>query len=892
MQTNMLHPSPTSSILQRLSSWLIALAIVVTALPALGAVESLNTKQLVAKVQQEAVAGFCAHLGCGDGQLTADLARNERLAIHALAASDTDVAKARALLQERELYGQAVVEHWADSFLPYADNLINVVVAENPGEISEDEMMRVLVPNGLLCVKQEGLWRCVRKPWPREFDEWTHWRHAADGNMVSRDTAIQTPTGLRWIGGPPQDPGGRKWYYDHVLVSSAGRNFYVYEEEIVARDAFNGRLLWKLPAKAYTFKEAGLTVLGMKVGNRTSKVRPVALGDFLYVAMDGELVVLHGATGALAKKICRVHVPREIAISEGILLVSDQNALRAFNLNGEPCWQYRGAARRVVAGERNLFLLPLTGSEIVCLDLFTGSERWRIQHPKAAEAQTCAYYEKVFVLERSVLRDDAAGSGVVVFDANTGEELWSKDYKPGMTHFKESRTFFADDLIWLETLSPTKGVRWLGLDPKTGEQSKDLGGRGLHCSAPVATENFLITAEMEFTDISSGKQSRGRMVKGACRLPFIPANGLLYSFPVQCECFPMLRGYMGLANTPPATESSRPRLQPGPGYGISPATTAKPSADDWPMYRHDGYRSGSTSVELPTDLQQLWSLQLESSPTNLLGHDWKNDPFADGPITAPVCLSDTLVIATPHRHSVTALDAKTGKKRWTFVAGGRVDTPPSLFQDLCLFGSHDGYVYCLRTSDGALVWRFRAAPYESRIAVYGQMESSWPVAGNVLVHQDLAYFAAGRHPLSDGGVRVCAVNARDGKLAWEKILTDSGVKNWYSGFLPNTKIKVGVDYEPVDMLVRDGDKIAMSRWRFAPDTGDMELAFTNTTYLAHDTLQVPRGVWGYGIRQTKLVFEKPPVAFSNEKAVSRPLPMTSLCSWLAICWSPPPARAS
>ena len=81
------------------------------------------------------------------------------------------------------------------------------------------------------------------------------------------------------MAGPAQDPGGRKWYYDHVLVSSAGRNFSQYEEELVARDAFNGRLLWRRPAKAYTFKETGLVVAGFKLGSRTSKVRPVAIGD-------------------------------------------------------------------------------------------------------------------------------------------------------------------------------------------------------------------------------------------------------------------------------------------------------------------------------------------------------------------------------------------------------------------------------------------------------------------------------------------------------------------------------------------------------------------------------------------------------------------------------------
>src|SRR5438270_117269 len=83
-------------------------------------------------------------------------------------------------------------------------------------------------PLGTLWINRGGAWQSIVKPWPKEFDEWTHARHGADGNMVSQDTAVQAPTGLRWIAGPVQDPAGRKWYYDHVLISSAGRNFYIY----------------------------------------------------------------------------------------------------------------------------------------------------------------------------------------------------------------------------------------------------------------------------------------------------------------------------------------------------------------------------------------------------------------------------------------------------------------------------------------------------------------------------------------------------------------------------------------------------------------------------------------------------------------------------------------
>ena len=72
---------------------------------------------------------------------------------------------------------------------------------------------------------------------------------------------------------------------------------------------------------------------------------------------------------------------------------------------------------------------------------------------------------------------------------------------------------------------------------------------------------------------------------------------------------------------------------------------------------------------------------------------------------------------------------------------------------------------------------------------------------------------------------------------------------------------MGLDFEPIDCLVRDGDAVAMSRWRFAPATGEMTPAWDVVKYRTPGGLEVPRGLWGYGIRQTKMVRPKPPAAF-------------------------------
>jgi outer membrane protein assembly factor BamB len=841
--------------------------------------EARDTQALLA-ILRAAPAGFCVHLGCGDGALTVELCANQRLAIHSLEPDRRNVERARERLASRGLYGQAAVEPWTAAWLPYADNLINMLVAENPGTVSEAEMLRVVAPGGALWIKHGGGWRSVQKPWPRSFDEWTHWRHGADGNMVSRDTAVEMPNSLRWVAGPPQDPGGRKWYYDHVLVTSAGRNFYVYEDEIVARDSFNGRLLWRRAVKACTFKETGVPPVPqakpaskkgakpivLKPGTRISKVRPVALGERLYAAVDGKLVTLDAATGETMKTLTELDTPREIAIEGTTLLVSDKSGVRAFTTAGKLLWQWAGVARRVVAGDGKVFCLA--NDDVACLDLASGSQRWRTPHPRVEVAATCSYGCGVLAIECSAWADDGAGSGIVVFAGDSGKVLWTRDYIPGLTHYKEARCVFVNGLLWVEeeVSKKPKVVKVLGLDPRTGAQRKAVGTRGLHCSTPVATERYFIAPEMEFTDWKTGRQTRGRMVRHSCRLPFTPANGLLYTFPVQCQCYPMLRGYMGLAQTPPARDAGTPRLQRGLAYDRATAAAASEKPGDWPMYRRDSFRSGGTPASLGDgDLKTLWTAQVAAPGDGPLVDEWRDDPFVRSIVTAPVCAGGTVLVAVSNRHRVMAFDAGSGAARWNFTAGGRVDTPPSITGDRCVFGAHDGYIYCLSLSDGQLVWRFRAAPQEARVAVYGQMESLWPVAGSVLVEDGVAYAAAGRHPSADGGVRVSALRIRNGKLLWEKTVADLGVTNWYSGLLPKTNQKIGYDYEPVDLLARDGDRVAMSRWRFDAKSGAMNLAVTSTNFVAFAGLQAPRGVWGYGIRQTKLVLDKPPAVFDTQK---------------------------
>ena len=78
---------------------------------------------------------------------------------------------------------------------------------------------------------------------------------------------------------------------------------------------------------------------------------------------------------------------------------------------------------------------------------------------------------------------------------------------------------------------------------------------------------------------------------------------------------------------------------------------------------------------------------------------------------------------------------------------------------MAIFGCRDGWVYCLRTTDGEQVWRYRAAPEERLIVSYEQLESAWPVNGAVLVQDGSVYGVAGRSMFLDGGLHLFKLDA-------------------------------------------------------------------------------------------------------------------------------------
>jgi outer membrane protein assembly factor BamB len=809
------------------------------------------------RAQIDLPGGLCLHIGLGSGSRTIKLCRDGKFLVHGLDASTTVVTKVQKMIAARGAYGLIQVEHFAGAELPYYDHTITKVVLEKQGtkKIAIKEIYRVLRPGGQLIagrtqatqaaltaagfkdVKQTGGEWVGIKPWPTQMDDWTHFRHGPGRNPVSKDTLVGVSNSVRWIMG--------RTGQGSMMLSSNGINLYVSRSRVYARDSFTGLPLWD----------------GTRIDG---KLKPVATDTHLYAAQGDKLVAIDLSTGKVAQTFKSAGAaPRDLVIIDQKAIVSDESkTVWAVDLKtGNILWKYDCASpHNMVAGDGHVYFIQgnvrrASDVALVSLALADGKVIWAKSgagYSFASKSKQSAYANGMIAYEISTYSDTGKGNSVHVVNAKNGQLVKERNFTPGMTHKKQANAFIVGNEVRVQ-----QGRSFQTIVSK-GKTSRAVSVGTGHCFTGVATPRFFIHGEMNFTDLRTGKYYANRITKGACgggtgTPGYVPANGLLYSFPKHCVCFPMLEGYAAFASIGKRKPSRENRLTKGTAK--APAK-AELELDIWPMYRRDATRSSGTAMKISDKPLQLWQANViygklynyrnppksASKPKPLPGPiatEWSRNPYSGGVISAPVIANGIVAIAIPDRHRIDALNAHSGKKQWSFTANGRIDSAPTIHKGVCMFGTRSGYIYGLNAKDGKLLWKLRATPFDRRIVAYGQLESSWPVAGSILIHNDLAYATAGRHPLADGGVQVIAFKPSNGYIKWRGAATDTGITRGYN--------RQGLDFDYFDHLVLDGSTIAMSRWQFHPTTGQTKLNRTSGFFKAGSTaVQAPRGFWKYG----------------------------------------------
>ncbi|MCD6304569.1 MAG: PQQ-binding-like beta-propeller repeat protein, partial [Planctomycetes bacterium] len=793
-------------------------------------------------------------------------------------------------------------------------------------------------------------WAKWIKPRPADIDEWTHFLHDETGNAVARDERVGPPRHVQWAARPQHSRDHDALASMSAMTTSGGRVFYVFDEgatslihrpakwRLIARDAFNGVLLWKRVIPTW------LTHLYyFRSGPAQLPRRLVSVGDRVYVTLglDAPVSVLDAATGRTIRTLEGSEKTEEIIYHHGaVLTVVGDPAI--FNDEAPKVYGYwelmtdrKPTVRKSICayqaetgrlmwrktGDNLAYLAPLSLSacgghvyyldneNLHCLAFGDGREIWKSPFPTPHGLFLRNYAPTVVAGPDVVLC--MTWKDLLAFSAKDGRVLWRR--KGAIGFASPGDLFVIGKLAWaipvtssiwfgnkyrpdgkiatgkpipLSTFLGNGGKEIWGMDLLTGQVEKSFvksqvlpGGHHHRCYRNKATVRYLICGRrgLEFVDLVGSNFVNNWWVRGICQYGVMPANGLIYIPPDPCRCFNVIKlnGLYALsagssldemrpspqsallkgpayaaakdlaASKKPAAEKKSAAVAKSPAVQKNAATPAGKSpagesagsrlawcgpvyparADEWPTYRGNITRSGSTKSRVPAEVAPLWRVKVGST------------------LTAPVVAGGKLLICSRDGQTVHCLDASTGRAVWRFAAGGRVDSPPTVWEGLCVFGCADGRVYCLRLSDGRLVWRRRVGPVDLRVVGDSRLESAWPVHGGTLVLDGVVYVAAGRSSYVDGGIHLAAIDVYTGRELHHATVKAVPV---YRGKVRTAGESIGA---LPDVLVSDGQWINMRQVQFdrdlkIHDRSDLRTLCASTGLLEESWFH--RQVWSLG----------------------------------------------
>ena len=775
----------------------------------------------------DAPGGLIVHVGASDMARAAALNRGGRFLVHFLYTDRGAARKACSVVVAQGLAGRATVSVFDGVNLPFVDNVVNLLIVEDAPKVSMEEMLRVLTPRGALLSLRNGQWQKRTKEVPASIDDWTHNLYDAGNTGSSGDREAGSPRHLQWTGNPrfSRSHDGNSSFL--AMVSAGGRVFYMMDEgstaflslpskwTLTARDGFNGKVLWRKPLPQPLLMHVG------QIKNSFANLghRMVAQENALYVtlgfnapvsALDSrtgnelweneatenteELILFDGVLYCVANlsEESRIRHPfQSMELAKRPLAAAIPRKLMALDAKtGNVLWEKRPPKilpLSLTAGKHGVFIHD--GSSIVCAAPRSGKERWR--------SEPIAFYGKLqqYSGVNVVLKDDvllfACGTAyphkrrgyqsewhntITAMAARTGKILWRAPHRQDGI-FVTPDLLVADGLVWHAPIDNGRDSGdYVGLDLATGKVARDFKGDGRvqmphhRCYRNRATERLLFTGwtGVNILDVKTGKWDHNYWVRGACRYGVMPANGLLYNTPSVCTCFinAKIKGLNALADDSesrrlPDAIPDEGRLVKGPAYAPAPnrrSAIANRQSEAWPTYRGAPDRHGVASSPLSDAYAPGWKARI------------------GGKLTQPVIADGSVFVAAHDQHAVHALDEKDGTVRWRFQAGGVVDSPPTVWQGTAIFGCRDGWVYCLNGADGALVWKYRAAPLDRRIVACESLASVWPVHGSVLVLRDpktgkgRVYAICGRSVFLDGGLRSLVLDAESGTKIAETVM--------------------------------------------------------------------------------------------------------------------------
>jgi len=780
-------------------------------------------------------SGLAVHVPATDGVWESACATDGRWLVQGLASDASAVALARQRITSDKRTGMASVRlNESAPTLPYADNLVSILVvdADALGKVapSAEECSRVVHPEGLIAVRRNGVWTTSVKAMPAAFGEWTHLNGGPDGNNRSPDMAVGPSTSLRWIaamgGGHEAPTSNGVRVGSGVMVNDAqlkggsvniapvtliqGRNAWNGVPRFLLQGNkdmgfFKGRPLVIGEGKLYTFLEDGV----LKGGQLKGKPGPLQEIDVRSGLVTGTfekslpLIRKHEVPGRHLTLESNLAVTKDAIFQTGgdslvaldpksraVLWTYSAGTGRAVDLPS-----YHAATKRVVFAEGKFGRTPgrvpkMVVEAVVAVDAANGKVVWRTPIVETGDpkfnkdggkplSQIACVEGRVYIFRGKSLGNENVYLSAL--DAMNGKPLWVRE---GGVSTKDPATVypvgFDMTVIGKRIYIMADGVGTIDADTGTVLSSFTTGNA--RCDSPHAAGNLLLLSFGNWYDTAKDNLMRTEVVRGHCGTGTFPAYGMAYGTPSRCRCAMVLHGYMALARDQPQPDvADGGRLIAGAPAAVAPAKPADPA--DWPTFMGTPQRQSANSSPVAGTMKELWRVSvapaLKPKDGPLVAERLLSGAAA-GTVSAPVVADGRVYVAIPFAHRVEsrALD-RPHTALWSFTADAPVDSPPTIYKGLCIFGGRDGSVYALDAVTGALRWRFLAAPNRNQIVAYAQCESAWPVHGAITVAADTVVAIAGYHPETDGGLRLWGLEPMTGKARWTR--TINRTRNWLPG---------------------------------------------------------------------------------------------------------------
>jgi outer membrane protein assembly factor BamB len=705
------------------------------------------------------------------------------------------------------------------------------------------------VPGGKIVEDDFGLWAVATMPPLAGGDDWTHYAHGPDQNRLSEDAALKWPYLIQWTAKPYYDgkfdiavaAGGRLFRANVTLAVDNSKP----TDGLIARSAYNGHVLWKrkmaddfgtfgsllvaTPDAVYVKDGNGVLCLDAETGaerKRFSLSRDPQIECRWLMLQDGVLVAVLGqrphlpslrrlpdsltdSTEGVGDTKDYGNVPHHFAVQQNWFQNYDRGRelVAQDALSGRELWRLPvpgiDPAKTAIAARRLFFYADRSYAS--CLDLKTGKAIWKTDAPIAKNPLGTGWSFTFMITERVgalaspdvyVINSYKDGH-YQAFAAKDGKTLW------GGGHGRTTQMYPWDEMYKLgkmaypilldDKILDRDGTLF---DPLSGKRTGDklpisYQGCGSFCVSTHAVHGMCGTVYDR--DAKARIQASDNFMKAACLSGVICADGLLFSGHGNCSGCMEWIGHIAFRSADGAM-ANEARAADHLLLGKPAASAPLPSAPlDWPTYRADNTRSGSSTAAVPGTARLLWTWT-PNPPSN-----YEAEVYAglETQSTQAVCVGDRVFFGTAAGF-LRCLDRKTGRESWNCPTAGRIISAPTFWQGKLYAGSGDGCVYCLSAADGSLLWRYRVAPVPRRIMVYGHLMSDWPINANVLVQPSAAagqsgavvYASAGL--IGDtGGSLLCALGARTGEPRWETLFADhsetvpsaTGQMAWYDGKL-------------------------------------------------------------------------------------------------------------